>query len=238
MKTDPTQIIVDPEKYHLLVVDDDERLRSLLSRYLEENGFHVSTATSAKEARENLTAFQFHLIVLDVMMAGETGIELTQDLQKCQDSPPILLLTAMGGVQDRINGLESGADEYLAKPFDPKELLLRIKAILKRTTASNHLSPSKIQIGIFHFDIHKEQLYKGTTSIPLTAAEGNLLKIFALHPGITLSREELTDLSGFDANPRTIDVQVTRLRRKIEDNPKAPQYLQTIRNKGYVLWTR
>ncbi len=229
---------VDSLKYHLLVVDDDERLRNLLSRYLEEHGFHISVAESAKEAREALDIFQFDLIILDVMMAGETGIELTRDLQKSKEAPPILLLTAMGDLEDRINGLESGADEYLPKPFDPKELLLRIKAILKRTKSQDQLSPNKIQIGNFYFDIHKEQLYKGSVIVPLTSAEGNLLKVFSTRPGVTLSREELTELSGFDANPRTIDVQVTRLRRKIEDNPKLPQYLQTVRNKGYVLWTR
>jgi len=230
--------MIKPENYHLLVVDDDERLRHLLSRYLEENGFHISTAASAQEARENLMVFQFHLIILDVMMAGETGIELTQDLQRSKDVPPILLLTAMGDVHHRIQGLESGADDYLAKPFEPKELLLRIKALLKRTSPLEETPSSKIQIGSFYFDIDKEQLYKGSTIIPLTAAEGNLLKIFSLHPGVTLSREQLTSLSGFEFNSRTIDVQVTRLRRKIEVNPKVPQYLQTIRNKGYVLWTR
>jgi two-component system phosphate regulon response regulator OmpR len=224
------------DKPHLLVVDDDSRLQQLLFKYLTEQDFHVTTASNAREARELLDTFIFDLIILDVMMPGETGIELTKSLQKEGGCPPILMLTAMGDVENRITGLESGADEYLPKPFEPKELLLRIRAILRRVAMTSVFAKNEIQIGSFYFDVDKEKLRRGSEDIFLTNVEANLLKIFALNPGRPISREELIEKSGIITNPRTIDVQVTRLRRKLEEDPRFPQFLQTVRHVGYILW--
>lgn len=218
--------------YDLLVVDDDYRLRQLLSDYLQEQNFHVVTAASAKEARELLKTFIFDLIVLDVMMPEETGLELVNALRHQELSVPILLLTAKGDVEDRIKGLELGADEYLAKPFDPKELVLRIHAILRRNRQPQHAN--EIAFGPFYFDLQKLHLRHHTSPIALTDVEAKLLKAFLTHIGEPLSREQLMEIMD-QQSPRTIDVLVTRLRKKIDTGGKP--FIQTVRNIGYIFWT-
>lgn len=222
------------ESPHILVVDDDTRLRDLLRRYLVEQGFRVTTAQDAARARTQLTAFDFDLLVLDIMMPGETGLELTRALRETSEVP-ILLLTAMGDTGDRIAGLDSGADDYLAKPFEPKELVLRAKAILRR--AQQRIPPpvSEINFGDFCFNLAREELRCGEEFVRLTAAEASLLGALARQPGVPVSRDDLTAQNPIIGNARTIDVQMTRLRRKIEANPKFPRYLQTVRGTGYVL---
>lgn len=222
------------EKPHILVVDDDRRLRELLERYLSENGYRVTTATDAGNARAKLKNMEFDVIILDVMMPGEDGMALTRSLRKGSEVP-ILLLTAMGEPDDRIKGLESGADDYLSKPFEPRELLLRIRTILRRTPPPTAV-PREIRLGAHRFDLEREALFAGDAPVPLTNAEARLLKALASKPGETLSRESLIADAGIEATSRVVDVQVTRLRRKIEPNPKTPLYLQTVRGKGYALW--
>ena len=220
---------------HVLVVDDDARLRELLRRYLTENGFRVATAANAGEARLRMADLAFDLIVLDVMMPAESGLELTHDLRRTTQVP-ILLLTAMGEVDDRIKGLESGADDYLAKPFEPRELVLRLRTILKRTTPQPiPLRPAAVRLGAVVFEPGRQALRRGEDLIHLTQAEAALLTVFAERPGITLTRDDLSAAGIAAAQARTVDVQVTRLRRKIEPDPKFPRYLQTVRGKGYVL---
>lgn len=221
---------------HLLVIDDDRRLRGLLDKYLSDNGFHVTTAESAAEGRACLKETTFALIILDLMMPDESGLEfmvaLRADLTNPDHNIPILMLTAMGDPEHRIAGLEAGADDYLSKPFEPRELLLRIQKILARihggTTALLHL-------GELTYDTDKAVLLKDEQMIPLTSLEIALLNIFAQNPGVTLSRERLAELGGVTLSPRTVDVQITRLRRKIEPDPKNPTFLQTVRHQGYVL---
>jgi two-component system phosphate regulon response regulator OmpR len=217
---------------HLLVVDDDERLRSLLQRYLTGEGYRVTTARDAAEARTKLASVAFDLIVLDRMMPGESGLDFTRDWRR-GSTLPILMLTAMGEVDDRISGLESGVDDYLAKPFEPKELLLRIRTILKR--AGNPRPQRQIAFGNCLFDSERQLLVRSGTNVRLTQAETALLAAFAARPGVILSREDLAGLGIAQGQGRTIDVQVTRLRRKIEEDPRFPRYLQTVRGKGYVL---
>ena len=217
---------------HLLVVDDDERLRSLLQRYLTGEGFRVTTARDAAEARTKLASVAFDLIVLDVMMPGETGLAFTRDWRR-RSGLPILMLTAMGEVEDRISGLESGADDYLAKPFEPKELLLRIRTILKRAGAGR--PQRQVRFGDCEFDSERQLLARAGKAVRLTQAEATLLAAFAARPGVVLSRDDLAALGIAQGQGRTIDVQVTRLRRKIEPDPRFPRYLQTVRGKGYVL---
>ncbi|HLN24914.1 MAG TPA: response regulator [Patescibacteria group bacterium] len=221
---------------HILVVDDDTRLRTLLRKYLTDNGYLVTTAADAKEARQQLGAIAFDLIVLDVMMPGESGLELTQALRA--DNPvPILLLTAMSETADRIKGLESGADDYLPKPFEPRELLLRIGGILRRTAReAPPAEPRDCRFGRFTFDLVRGELRDDGEVVHLTSAESQLLQVLAATPGETLSREDLGSRTGNAGNLRTVDVQVTRLRKKIEDDPRLPRYLQTVRGRGYVLW--
>jgi two-component system phosphate regulon response regulator OmpR len=220
---------------HILVVDDDTRLRSLLKRFLTENGYMVSVAADAAEARRHLQGFTFDLLVLDVMMPGETGLELTADLRN-SNPVPILLLTALGEAEDRINGLEHGADDYLAKPFEPRELLLRIGNILRRIPKNIAETASQsITFGAFSFDSQREALFQGDTQIHLTTAEATLLKVLLESAGKVIAREELALMAGLNGNPRTIDVQVTRLRKKLEHDPKLPRHLQTVRGKGYLL---
>jgi two-component system phosphate regulon response regulator OmpR len=224
---------------HILVVDDDNRLRDLLRKYLADNGFRVSAAADASEARKTLAAFDFDLMVLDLMMPGETGLELARSLQK-ERRVPILMLTAMGESADRIAGLETGADDYLTKPFEPRELLLRINSILRRINEMPQAAPvvaKEIAFGPFRFDLARGELKRGEERIKLTDAERGLLAALARNPGATLSREELARLTGPGNNARTIDVQVTRLRRKIEPDAKFPRYLQTARGRGYRLAT-
>jgi two-component system phosphate regulon response regulator OmpR len=218
------------------VVDDDSRLRGLLRRYLSENGFRVTEAGDADEARRRLRALAFDLIVLDVMMPGETGLELTSDLRRA-NRVPILLLTAMGEAEDRIAGLESGADDYLAKPFEPRELLLRIRTILRRVAEPPEVASGgdAIRFGDLRYDPRRDQLFRGTRQVHLTEAETGLLRVFVERRGEPLSREDLLASNVVNGNSRTVDVQITRLRRKLGEDPKFPRYLQTVRGLGYVL---
>jgi two-component system, OmpR family, phosphate regulon response regulator OmpR len=219
---------------HILVIDDDTRLRDLLQRYLREQGFRVTTATDAGDARAKLTSMDFDLLVLDVMMPGESGLDLTRWLRQ-EARAPVLLLTAMSDTEHRIAGLESGADDYLAKPFDPRELTLRINAILRRAQQPPTAVESEVRFGPFCFDLSRDELRKGGDFIRLTAAETSLLKVLAQQPGEAVSRDRLTAESPVIGTARAIDVQITRLRRKIEQDPKFPRYLQAVRGVGYVL---
>ncbi len=222
---------------HILVVDDDNRLRELLRKYLSENGFRVSAAADAAEARRSLAAFDFDLMVLDVMMPGETGLQLTESVRK-ERRVPILMLTSMAEANDRIAGLERGADDYLTKPFEPRELLLRINSILRRVNEAPQTPPeaaAEAMFGPFRLDLNSGELARGPERIRLTDAERGLLLALARNFGATLSREELARLTGPGNSARTVDVQVTRLRRKIEPDPKFPRYLQTSRGRGYRL---
>jgi two-component system phosphate regulon response regulator OmpR len=225
---------------HLLVVDDDVRLRDLLRRYLSDSGFRVTGAADAKEARAQLASFAFDLIVLDVMMPGESGLDLTRALraETLGSGPvPVLLLTAMADPEDRINGLEQGADDFLAKPFEPRELVLRIRNILQRrpTAEEPEPPPPDIRFGGFRFDLTRAELFRGDDLVRLTAAETSLLLSLAEHAPQAVSREELSQSAQFSGNVRNVDVQMTRLRRKVEPDARNPRYLQTVRGTGYAL---
>ncbi|MDP1841506.1 MAG: response regulator [Reyranella sp.] len=226
------------DKPHILVVDDDTRLRELLKSFLSRNGFRVSTAGHAAEARQRLAALDFDLIVLDVMMPGETGLDFATQLRRT-DSVPILMLTAMGDTKDRIAGLETGVDDYLGKPFEPRELLLRIQNILRRGRPAGAGPPTEPQrlvaFGPMQFDVELGELTQVGKRVPLTDAEVALLRAFAGRLGEALSRETLCKMVGSAVNERAIDVQVTRLRRKIEPDPSFPRYLRTVRGQGYRL---
>ena len=224
---------------HLLIVDDDERIRTLLQKFLIRNGFLVSAARDSAHARRILSGLDFDLIILDVMMPGEDGISLTKEVRKNSDTP-ILLLTANGETQDRILGLEAGADDYLAKPFEPKELLLRLNAILRRVPAQDEAAPlpKVMHLGQVHYDVDRGEMWQGEDRLRLTATESQLMRIFSSKPGVPLSRSNLVEQLGRDggqAQERAVDVQITRLRRKIEQDPKQPRYLQTVRGAGYML---
>ena len=224
---------------HLLIVDDDERIRTLLQKFLIRNGFLVSAARDSAHARRILSGLDFDLIILDVMMPGEDGISLTKEVRKNSDTP-ILLLTAKGETQDRILGLEAGADDYRAKPFEPKELLLRLNAILRRVPAQDEAAPlpKVMHLGQVHYDVDRGEMWQGEDRLRLTATESQLMRIFSSTPGVPLSRSNLVEQLGRDggqAQERAVDVQITRLRRKIEQDPKQPRYLQTVRGAGYML---
>ncbi len=224
---------------HLLIVDDDERIRVLLQKYLLRNGFLVTAARDAAHARRILSGLDFDLIVLDVMMPGEDGISLCADLRQNRQTP-ILLLTAKAETADRINGLEAGADDYLAKPFEPKELLLRINSILRRAPPSEAVAvtPMVLHLGPLRYEMERGELWDGENLVRLTATEMQLMRIFSATPGAPFSRTELVDKlgrSGGQAQERAVDVQITRLRRKLEADPKQPRYLQTVRGAGYML---
>jgi two-component system phosphate regulon response regulator OmpR len=216
---------------HLLVVDDDRRIRELLQKYLIENGYHVTTASDAAAARRRMEAFDFDLLIVDVMMPGEDGLTMTREL-RTRTSLPILVLTARGEPEDRIAGFESGADDYLPKPFEPRELLLRVASILRRSGGPLPTAAG-LSLGRFFFDLKRGELRDGNKAVRLTSTERGLLQIFADKPGETISRYDLCDALG--VSDRTVDVQVTRLRRKIEDDPRQPRYLQTVWGEGYVL---
>jgi two-component system phosphate regulon response regulator OmpR len=218
---------------HLLVVDDDTRIRGLLKRYLTENSFRVTIAGNAEEARRKLRGLDFDLIVLDVMMPGESGVELTESLREERDLP-ILMLTALTEIDNRIEGLEAGADDYLPKPFDPRELILRINNILRRGGPQQTPKLEQIVFGPYSFQLAKRELKRGGEPMRLTDREQEILAIFAERAGETIPRHELV---GNDANvgERTIDVQINRLRRKIEKDPANPTWLQTVRGVGYRL---
>ena len=224
---------------HLLIVDDDERIRELLRKFLMRHGFLVSAARDAAHARRVLAGLEFDLIVMDVMMPGEDGVSLTRDLRTTL-ATPILLLTAKGETSDRIAGLEAGADDYLAKPFEPRELLLRINAILRRMPEPepDAVLPKILNLGAARYDIERSELLRGEELVRLTATETQLMRIFTDNLRQPVSRAKLVEDLGRDkgqAQERAVDVQITRLRRKIETDPKQPRYLQTVRGEGYML---
>ncbi len=225
-------------KPHILVVDDDDRLRELLRRYLAEQGFIVTTAPNAADARGKLKNLSYDIMVLDVMMPGETGLELTRSLHEDTKSQvkqlPILLLTARGEPSDRIIGLEVGADDYLPKPFEPRELLLRINSILRRIPKPPIAMPD-LKLGRWFYNFQRDELRSGEETIRLTDMEAGLMRVLAAEPGVVISREALSERSKGTVSGRTIDVQVTRLRRKIETDVKNPRYLITVRGEGYML---
>lgn len=218
---------------HLLVVDDDDRLTALLKRFLADNGFRVTIANDAAAARARLESFHFDLLIVDVMMPGETGLDLVRVLRRT-NRVPVLMLTAMGEASDRIAGLEAGADDYLPKPFEPRELLLRIGAVLRRAQ-STRAEEKSVRFGPFVFDPRKGELNRDGQTVALTSGETQLLRIFAANPSVTIGRLDLAQRTG-SGEGRAIDVQITRLRRKIEEEPKNPRYLQTVWGEGYVLW--
>ena len=221
-------------KNHILVVDDDDRIKDLVKEYLNENGFIVSTGNSAEEAKIKLGYFKFDLIVLDVMMPGQNGFELTKEIKK-NSNVPIILLTAKGEVESRIQGLELGADDYLGKPFEPKELLLRIKNIVKK---SKKIDFNKInKIGDAKINLNKMLIQLQNKISKINNVEKKVLVEMLGNPGKTYSRMRIGEISNIKQE-RSIDVMITRLRQKIEANPKSPKYLQTIRGSGYVLWIK
>ncbi len=224
----------------ILVVEDDPRLRALLQRYLGENGFRVTAAEHAAEAREKLRFLQPDLMVLDVTMPGESGLSLTESLRREKQEVPILLLTARGAPEDRIAGFEAGADDYLAKPFEAKELLLRIRALLRRATAPvptvHPIAGGPVQLGELSFDASRGELRGPAGVVRLTGGEASLLTALARRPNEVLGREDIAAALDMDeAGERAIDVQVTRLRRKIEVDPREPRFLHTVRGRGYTL---
>lgn len=224
---------------HLLIVDDDERIRVLLQKFLSRNGFLVTGARDSAHARRVLAGLEFDLIVLDVMMPGEDGMALCRDLRKTIQTP-IMLLTAKGETDDRIAGLEAGADDYLPKPFEPKELLLRINAILRRVpqVEAAVVAPKVLHMGPVRYDISRGEMWHGDDMVRLTATESQLMRIFSASPGEAMTRQHLVEelsRSGGQTQERAVDVQITRLRRKIEVDPKQPRYLQTVRGAGYML---
>ena len=233
---------------HLLVVDDDARIRALLQKYLVRQGFMVTTARDAAHARRLLKGLDFDLVVLDVMMPGEDGISLTGHIRSI-GTTPVLLLTARGEAEDRIAGLEAGADDYLPKPFEPRELLLRIGAVLRRSPAleTTVLRPQVLMLGRLRYDVDKGELRRGEELVRLTQTEAALMRHFAQAPGAVISREGLVEhlerdrsshggsVGGSVGQERAVDVQITRLRRKLEPDPKRPRYLLTVRGEGYML---
>jgi two-component system phosphate regulon response regulator OmpR len=218
---------------HVLVVDDDNRLRDLLKKFLSDNGYRVTTAEDAAQAGQRMAGLAFDLVVLDVMMPGQSGLEFTAELRKTSDVP-ILMLTARGESDDRIAGLELGVDDYLPKPFEPRELLLRVKSILKRTRVAE--APAEVHFGSFVFHTGSGVLLQDDEPVKLTSSETALLQTLARTPNETVSRDTLRQSTGASEG-RAMDVQITRLRRKIEDNPKEPRYLHTVWGSGYVLRT-
>jgi len=216
--------------YNLLVVDDDERIRNLLSEYLIKEGFIVSTASGAEEARKKTQLIKFDLIILDIMMPGDDGLTLTKEIRNNSDIP-IILLTAKSGTDSKIEGLEIGADDYLTKPFNPKELLLRVLSILKRSKSEENID-NEIFFGDYTLNIEKRELTKSKDRVYLTDREMNLLIALAKSPGQPLNREKL---AGIDEPGRSVDVGINRLRRKIEKDPRMPLWLQTVRGEGYIL---
>ena len=228
------------EKKHILIVDDDTRICDLLEKFLDKNGYLVSAVHSAEQARQILAGLEFDLIILDVMMPRESGIELTSHFRE-KNKTPIILLTAKGDAEDRILGLEAGADDYLPKPFEPMELLLRIKAVLRRTGENLIYKDNINQIisfGELSFDTERNELWDHQNLVYLTSSESKIMQIFSKSIGVPITRFDLIKALRTDGKPmndRAIDVQITRLRRKIERNPKEPRYLQTLRGIGYML---
>ena len=223
---------MENNKNHILIVDDDDRIRNLLKDYLSENNYIVSTAENANQAKEKLQYIKFEIIILDVMMPGQDGYELTKEIKE-KNKVPIILLTAKGEVENRIKGLELGADDYIGKPFEPKELLLRIKNIINKSTKLD--LKSKHLIGSAEIDLNKMTINFNNKIRKINNSEKKVLIEMLANPGITYSREEIGKISGI-VQERSIDVMITRLRQKLELNPKNPKFLQTIRGSGYVLW--
>ena len=223
----------DDDAAHLLVIDDDRRIRELLSRYLGEHGFRVSVAADAATARRKLESMEFDLLIVDVMMPGESGVALTKSLRE-NGSVPVLMLTALAETDHRIAGLEAGADDYLPKPFDPRELLLRISSILKRTAKPVPAAIEQVTFGPFVFSLSRREMKKAGEIVRLTDREQEIMAAFAAHPGQTIARHELLG-SESQSGERKIDVQINRLRRKIEEDPANPKWLQTVRGIGYKL---
>ncbi|HUG16794.1 MAG TPA: response regulator [Thermomicrobiales bacterium] len=222
---------IDPAAPHILVVDDDRRIRELLTSYLAGKGFRVTAAGDAGQARERMRGMAFDLLVLDVMMPGESGLELVRSLRAAADGVPVLMLSALAESGDRITGLSSGSDDYLAKPFEPAELLLRIQSILRRQPT--RAAPTEARFGACTFNFERGELRRGDEPVRLTSRERDLMRLFVHKAGQTLSRNELAQTPTEGA--RSIDVQINRLRRKIEDDPSIPVYLQTVRGAGYIL---
>jgi two-component system, OmpR family, phosphate regulon response regulator OmpR len=222
----------DDNAPHILVVDDDSRIRDLLARYLHDHGYRVTTAIDAASARATMRSLAFDLLILDVMMPKESGIEFAKALRE-DSQVPILMLTARAEPEQRIEGLETGVDDYLAKPFDPRELLLRVGNVLRRGTAA----PSgEVRMGDFIFHVSRGELKRGDETVRLTERERDLLRYFAQRPGTAVSRHELAK-DADSGGERAVDVQINRLRRKIEHDPANPVYLQTVRGKGYILYS-
>ena len=223
---------MNKKTFHILVVDDDDRIRELVKQYLEEKSFLVTTAQNSSDAKKKLEIIKFDIIILDIMMPGESGLSLTEE-QKKKDSTPIILLTAKGEAQERIEGLEVGADDYLGKPFEPKELLLRIKNILNKTKKS--ILPDEVYIGNTLVNLKKLDIKINNEVRKINPQEKKILEKMLESPGKIFSRDDIGKTINI-SKERTVDVMITRLRKKIEENPKNPKYLQTIRGSGYVLW--
>jgi two-component system phosphate regulon response regulator OmpR len=224
---------MDNSKIHILIVDDDDKIRDLLKQYLKNNNFFITTAINASDAEEKLKIVKFDLAIIDIMMPGKDGLQLTKEIRDKIDLP-IILLTAKGEAEDRVRGLELGAEDYLPKPFEPKELLLRIKNVIKRIKKDNHIITA-IKIGKANVNIKKMEIYKDKKIIKINASEKILLENMISSAGKIFSREEISKITNL-TQERSIDVLVTRLRQKIEPDPKNPKYLQTVRGTGYVLW--
>ena len=224
---------MDNSKIHILIVDDDDKIRDLLKQYLKNNNFFVSTAINASDAEEKLKIVKFDLAIIDIMMPGKDGLQLTKEIRENIDLP-IILLTAKGEAEDRVRGLELGAEDYLPKPFEPKELLLRIKNVIKRIKKDKHII-NVIKIGKANINIKKMEIQKDKKIIKINASEKILLENMISSAGKIFSREEISKITNL-IQERSIDVLVTRLRQKIEPDPKNPKYLQTVRGTGYVLW--
>ncbi len=228
------------DEKHILLIDDDERILSLLKTFLNQNGFITSSAKNSQEARSLLDYFEFDILIIDIMMPGETGLELLESLRKNKDIP-VILLSAKGEASDKISGLELGADDYLSKPFEPKELLLRIKNLLSRNNAIDvNKYEKKVKIGTKIFDLERMELQENNNVIALTTVETKLLEIFCSNPKTIIERDHIISELGYKGdsnkqNERNVDVQVTRLRKKIEEDTKNPRFLKTIRGKGYRL---
>lgn len=221
------------EQPHILVVDDDRRIRQLLQSYLVENGFRVTVAASAAEAREQMRSVVFDVLILDIMMPGETGLSLTQALRAEGNRVPVLMLSALADPPDRIAGLESGSDDYLSKPFEPRELLLRLKGLLRRQDVPGR-ARGEVLFGPFVFHLQRGELRKGAETVRLTSREKDFLRLLATRAGSPVGRGELAP-EGSEEGARSVDVQINRLRQKIEEDPSNPVYLQTVRGAGYVL---
>ena len=222
------------DKKHILIVDDDDRIRELIKEYLQNNNFYTTTAKDAFDAKKKMALLKFDLIILDIMMPGQSGLDLTKELKNKIDQP-IILLTAMGETSDRVSGLEVGADDYLPKPFEPKELLLRIKNILKRIESRKSINPF-LKFGEIKVDLKKMSIKSKRGIIKLNSAEKALLEKMVLSVGRVFQRDQISKIVNL-SKERAVDVMITRLRHKIEPDPKNPKYLQTVRGNGYVLWT-